>query len=101
MLMEDMAEADQMEAVMDRLTSSWSSVDLVDLAAYFAETSEDDPKLQKKIITDRNAAWVSKIQAIMGKPGTYLVVVGTGHLVGAESLIAMLQKAGLRIERVN
>ena len=37
----------------------------------------------------------------MGKPGTYLVVVGTGHLVGPESLIAMLQKSGLQVERVN
>ena len=101
MLREDVAEVDQLEAVMNRLTRSWSSGDLADLAAYFAEISKDDPKLQKKIITDRNASWVSKVQAIMGKPGTYLVVVGTGHLVGPASLVAMLQKAGLKIERVN
>ena len=63
--------------------------------------TKDDPQLRKKIVTDRNAAWVPKIQAIMGKPGTYLVVVGTGHLVGPESLIAMLQKSGLQVERVN
>ena len=86
---------------MDRLTKSWSSGDLVDLAAYFADQTKDDPKLRKKVITDRNAAWVPKIQAMLGKPGTYLVVVGTGHLVGPESLLAMLQKAGLQVERVN
>jgi len=34
-------------------------------------------------------------------PGTYLVVVGTGHLVGRQSLIAMLRSAGLQVERVN
>jgi uncharacterized protein YbaP (TraB family) len=101
MLKEDLAETDQLEAVMDRLTKSWSRGDLADLAAYFAEQIKDDPKLRKKIITDRNAAWVPKIQAIMGKPGTYLVVVGTGHLVGPESLVAMLRKAGLQVERVN
>ena len=49
MLKEDLAEADQVEAVMDRLTRSWSSGDLADLAAYFAETTKDDPELQKKI----------------------------------------------------
>jgi uncharacterized protein YbaP (TraB family) len=101
MLREDLAETDQLEVVMDRLTKSWSSGDLADLAAYFAEQTKDDPKLRKKIITDRNADWVPKIQAMLGKPGTYLVVVGTGHLVGPESLIAMLQKAGLQVERVN
>ncbi len=101
MLKEDLAEADQMAVVMDRLTRSWSSGDVADLAAYFDDVTKDDPRLQKKIVTDRNAAWVPKIRAIMGKPGTYLVVVGTGHLVGPESLIALLQKAGLTIERVN
>ena len=101
MLKEDMTEANQTEVVMDRLTSSWSSGDVADLGAYFAELTKDDPQLRKKIVTDRNAAWVPKIQAIMGKPGTYLVVVGTGHLVGPESLIAMLQKSGLQVERVN
>ena len=101
MLQEDMAEEGQMQAVMDRLTKSWSSGDVADLAVYFDELTADDPRLRKKIITDRNAAWVPKIQAIMGKPGTYLVVVGTGHLVGPQSLIAMLRSAGLQVERVN
>jgi hypothetical protein len=44
---------------------------------------------------------VLKIQAIMDKPGSYVVVVGAGHLVGPESLIALLQKAGVPVERVN
>jgi uncharacterized protein len=101
MLEEDLSEEGQMQAVMDRLTRSWSSGDVADLAAYFDSTTKDSPKLQEKIITDRNAAWVPKIQAIMGKRGTYLVVVGTGHLVGPESLVAMLQRAGLQVERVN
>jgi len=101
MLKEDLAEADQMEAVMNRLTRSWGSGDVADLATYFAETTMDDPELRKKILTDRNAAWVPKIQAIMAKPGTYLVVVGAGHLVGPESLVAMLQKTGLKVDRVN
>ena len=101
MLKEDLAEKDQVQIVMDRLTKSWSSGDVADLAAYFDGVTKGDPRLQKKFITDRNAAWVPKIQAIMGKPGTYLVVVGTGHLVGPQSLIAMLRGAGLQVERVN
>jgi uncharacterized protein YbaP (TraB family) len=101
MLQEDLAEDTQMQAVMDRLTRSWSSGDVTDLDAYFDELTADDPRLRKMIITDRNAAWVPKIQAIMGKPGTYFVVVGTGHLVGPQSLIAMLRGAGLQVERVN
>jgi uncharacterized protein YbaP (TraB family) len=101
MLKEDLAEEDQVQVVLDRLTKSWSSGDVADFAAYFDGSTADHPKLRKKIIDDRNAAWVPKIQAIMGKPGTYIVVVGTGHLVGPQSLIAMLRSAGLQVERVN
>jgi len=88
-------------AVMDRLTRSWLSGDVADLTAYFAETAKDSPSLQKRIFADRNAAWVPKIQAIMAKPGSYVLIVGTGHLVGPESVISLLQKAGIKVDRVN
>ena len=48
MLQEDLAEADQMAAVMDRLTSSWGSGDVADLAAYFAETTRMIPSCERR-----------------------------------------------------
>jgi len=86
---------------MGRLTDSWSSGDVNDLATYFVRESGTDPELRRKMFTDRNASWVVKIRAIMEKPGNYVIVVGAGHLVGPESLIALLQKAGVPVERVN
>jgi len=100
MLKDDLADKDQVPAIMSRLTRSWSSGDVNDLAAYFAEDG-GDAELRRKMITDRNASWVGKIRAIMAKPGNYVVVVGAGHLVGPESLIALLRKAGVTVERVN
>jgi len=101
MLRDDLADKDQIAAVMGRLTDSWSSGDVDDLATYFAKESGTDPELRRKMFTDRNTSWVVKIQAMMEKPGNYVVVVGAGHLVGPESLIALLQKAGVTVERVN
>jgi uncharacterized protein YbaP (TraB family) len=101
MLKDDLADKDRIPAVMSRLTQSWSSGDVNDLAAYFTEDGGGDPELRRKMFTDRNASWVGKIRAIMDKPGSYVVVVGAGHLVGPESLIALLRKAGVTVERVN
>ena len=101
MLKDDLADKDQVAAVMGRLTDSWSSGDVNDLATYFAKESGVGPELRRKMFTDRNASWVVKIRAIMEKPGSYVIVVGAGHLVGSESLIALLQKAGVTVERVN
>jgi len=101
MLKDDLADKDQIPSVMSRLTQSWSSGDVNDLAAHFVEDGGGDPELRRKLITDRNASWVGKIRAIMAKPGSYVIVVGAGHLVGSESLIALLQKAGVTVERVN
>jgi uncharacterized protein YbaP (TraB family) len=101
MLKDDLADKDQVAALMGRLTHSWSSGDINDLATYFTKDNGADPELRKKMFTDRNASWVGKIRAIMDKPGNYVVVVGAGHLVGQESLIALLQKAGVTVERVN
>lgn len=101
MLKDDLADRNDLPPAMDRLTASWSSGDLADLTAYFEEEMAGAPDLRKKMITDRNASWVPKIRAIMGKPGDYLVVVGAGHLLGPDSLIALLRKSGVTVERVN
>jgi uncharacterized protein YbaP (TraB family) len=101
MIEDDLAEGERSRGVLDRLTKSWSSGDIGDLAAYFEEESGDDPELRRKMFTDRNAAWMVKIRGMMARPGEYLVVVGAAHLVGPDSLIAMLRRAGVTVERMN
>ena len=36
----------------------------------------------------------------MATPGSVFVAVGAGHLAGADSVVAMLQKDGYRVRRV-
>jgi len=42
---------------------------------------------------------VPKIEALIRQGGTYFVVVGAGHLVGDQSVIAMLRAKGYAVER--
>jgi uncharacterized protein YbaP (TraB family) len=53
------------------------------------------------LLTRRNNAWVdSLIARLAATPGTILFAAGVGHFVGPGSVIDLLGKRGLRVERV-
>ncbi len=43
----------------------------------------------------RNRKWLPKIEALLNDDKNYLVIVGTGHLVGQGSVIDLLKKDGI------
>ena len=61
-----------------------------------------DPALYARLNTQRNAAWVSRIKAMLDAPGgdDAMVAVGTLHLLGAEGLVQQLAASGYTVERL-
>ena len=59
------------------------------------------PQLYQRINTDRNDAWLPKLQPYLqaGQGGT-LVVVGTLHLLGSDGVVEKLRAKGYKVERV-
>ena len=47
----------------------------------------------------RNVAMVEAIERFLAAGGRYFVVVGTGHLVGPDSVVAMMRRRGHRVTR--
>jgi len=54
-----------------------------------------DPALYQSVLVARNRKWVPKIEALLNDDQNYLVIVGTGHLVGHGSVIELLGKDGI------
>lgn len=52
------------------------------------------------LLTDRNRKWISAIEEMATKKPTFFAV-GAGHLGGPEGVIALLKKAGYKVEAVN
>jgi len=94
------AGADKAVAEVDALTAAWSRGDVKALEAMINEDVDAVPAARAAIITERNRRWSAWAKARMDKPGTVLVAVGTGHLVGADGLPAMLAAEGLKVTRV-
>jgi uncharacterized protein YbaP (TraB family) len=67
--------------------------------AWFADQLKSelgrDPALYQSVLVARNRKWVPKIEALLNDDKNYLVIVGTGHLVGQGSVIELLGKDGI------
>lgn len=54
----------------------------------------------ERIIVARNNAWVPPIEAMIADGRTHFVAVGSMHLVGPDSVVALLRERGHRVERL-
>lgn len=80
---------------LDASTAAWLAGDTGTLEELLMAWAEDVPGLGEALFFRRNRAWVPDVEALLGRPGEdALVVVGAGHLVGAQGLIALLQSRG-------
>jgi len=82
------------------MAAAWSRGDADALAKVINEDVDRVPAARKAIITDRNRRWSAWIKMRMDQPGTVLMAVGAGHLVGDDGVPAMLRADGYRVTRV-
>jgi len=80
--------------------AAWAAGDERRIAATIDPAFRAAPEIAAQVVKARNMAWAGKIAGRMEKPGRVFVAVGVGHLVGADSLPAMLRARGLKVERV-
>ena len=82
------------------MLAAWSRGDVTAIARTFNAEMAGSPAMTDLLLKQRNANWTRWIEGRMGQPGTVMVAVGAGHLAGADSVQAMLQKRGLTVTRV-
>lgn len=96
-VVEDSADT---RAQFKAMLAAWASGDLKGIARTFDDETQMSPELKAALMSKRNAAWAEWLAKRMDKPGTAFVAVGAGHLVGEDSVQAMLKKKGLKAKRV-
>ena len=83
-----------------RMLGSWSHGDEKGIATSFDKDMKKSDALRTVLIARRDQHWADAIVGRLGQPGTQFVAVGAGHLVGPDSVQAMLAKLGYKAERV-
>jgi uncharacterized protein YbaP (TraB family) len=77
------------------MVTAWKRGDTRWFASEMATEFGKDPALYQSLLAARNRKWLPKIEALLNQDKNYLVIVGTGHLVGRDSVIDLLNKDGV------
>ena len=80
------------------LMAAWKRGDAPTLEKILLDGTKEAPAIYQALFVDRNKRWVPKIEACLAK-ARCMVVVGAGHMVGADGLIDLLTKRGYRVSQ--
>ncbi|MDH5326386.1 MAG: TraB/GumN family protein [Gammaproteobacteria bacterium] len=93
----------QMDSQIKQIVSAWQNGDAKTLAAMLVEQPEKEypqlAQIQDLMFTQRNKKMAQKIETFLQRSNTYFVVVGAGHLVGKDGIVALLQKKGYSVQQ--
>jgi len=59
---------------------------------------DDFPALRERLFKARHDKWLPQIEKMIAQGGGHVIVVGAGHLVGPDSVVAMLRAKGIRVD---
>jgi len=88
---------DTIEDVLAKSITAWKAGDMKLVADLLNEDFADFPEIYKRFCVDRNRRWLPQIEALVRGNKDAIVIVGTGHLAGKESIIEMLEQKGFKI----
>jgi hypothetical protein len=73
-----------------------------EIETYYYETTQEDRWLDDvhRLFDQRNLNWMTDINGMLDRPGTFFIAVGAAHLVGEFGLPTLLEGAGATVTRV-
>ncbi|HET9984198.1 MAG TPA: TraB/GumN family protein [Longimicrobiales bacterium] len=95
-----LTQLDSTGVVMLRIKDAWKAGDAVALESWVNRNTAPYPAISAALLTDRNRRWVPQIEAMLKGGEDVLVVVGAGHLVGRDGVVALLRAKGYRVEQL-
>ena len=98
-LEETLGELDDGSASYNRLLKAWLAGDVRGLQREAIDPLiKTAPNVYRALVVERNQRWVEAIENRLRQPGEAVMVVGVGHLVGPDSVPALLRARGVVVE---
>ena len=99
-LLTTLDEAEEIEGIVSEMISAWKAGETKALQALIVDSMAEQPELYQRLLVDRNRNWTRIISQLTQDSDDYLIVVGTAHLIGKDSVLVMLNKAGYPSKQV-
>jgi uncharacterized protein len=101
MIAQSIEEMDETPEKLNGLLAAWKTGDVAKLdELMLRELRAKYPSIFKALLTDRNRAWLPKLEELLKTPEIEFVLVGFGHIPGREGLLAQLRARGCTIEQI-
>ena len=82
-----------------RLAQAWARGDVHTIEREGIEDlRREAPAAYVRLVVARNRRWVGEIEDLLKRPGRTFAVVGVGHLVGPDSVPALLRRDGVVVD---
>jgi uncharacterized protein YbaP (TraB family) len=101
MLLRTLEESARIGEMVDELIEAWRHGDADTLAASLLDSLGTQAELHEALVTGRNRRWAQEIRGWLDDEQDYLVVVGALHLVGEDSVPALLAGQGIGIHQLS
>ena len=100
-LLESLREANEVEKEISTIVDAWKSGNTDTLEDMLLQGLAEVPELYEAILIERNKNWVPEIIELTRKQENVLIVVGAMHLVGDNSVLAMLEDSGIESRQLD
>jgi len=94
-LLTTIEEAAEIDDGIDEILLAWRRGDTRTLERELLAGLDKQPALRQGILVARNRRWADQLLAMAGDGTRYLVVVGSLHLVGPDSVLELLERRGI------
>jgi hypothetical protein len=85
---------------MQTMMDAWRRGDTALLDKELQTEFNPYPDIYQAILVQRNKSWIPQLEKLAGSGKQYFVVVGALHLIGADGVLALMQKDGYKIEQL-
>ncbi|MBI2512842.1 MAG: TraB/GumN family protein [Opitutae bacterium] len=95
------ADLDKLDTEFAKLLTAWRKGDLAQIDDFMnRELREKYPELHRRLIVERNNAWLPVVERLLATPETEFVLAGVGHMSGPEGIVARLRERGCKVEQL-
>lgn len=84
--------------MLNQMLAAYRKGDLEGMEKTLNAAMDEVPSVRKRLMRDRHEAWLPQIRKMAAEGGNTFICVGAAHLVGPDSVIAMLRASGVSIE---
>lgn len=100
MLEDTLQQLDDLPRILDDMTQVWVTGDEDGIVELVIGSALEVPELYDALIQQRNRNWIPQLTGRLQQPGVFFVAVGVAHLVGEDSVVALLRDEGYDVQPV-